>query len=330
MQILSNSLYILIEGEPNSPEVAFINRVIGRLISEAVLPTINYEVVEVGGSGNFNSIAQIIYRKSSLHKTTPVLAISDKDFRTQESVNTQNPKTDNQLVKDKAARIIYWERHEWENFILEETGTIASILNQIPTQAKNHKPIRKNTTNTLSKEQLDAWLLQYFQNSLVEELVECLRFRFREKVNPRFKLEKLRTEELATLSLQDLEIWFRNQVASTAREYRKNLRNQKSMLTEKVNEMLWSSWLNDPSTLDFNQAKTFFQGKEALRELFCKAVNHLSIQNLDYETFVQQIILPELEKNVNASIIQQIRLMLTPYFQNVANSQRERTSGRGL
>lgn len=321
MQILGNSLYILIEGKPDSPEVAFINRVIGRLISEAVLPNINYEVVEVGGSGNFNSIAKIIYRKSSLHKTTPVLAISDKDFKTQESVNRQNPKTDNQLVKDEAARIIYWERHEWENFLLEETATIASILNQIPTQAQNDKPLRRNTANTLTKKQLDEWLLQYFKNSLVKELVECLRFRFREKANTRFILEKLKDEDLDSLSLQDLDSWFRKQITSTAREYIKNLRNQKSMLTEKVQEMLWSSWLNDPSTVDFNQAKTFFRGKEALTGLFGQAVNHLSIQNLNYKTFVQEILLPELENNLNAPIVQQIDLMLNPYFKKVADSQ---------
>jgi len=314
MEIFGNSLYILIEGEPNSPEVAFINRVIGRLISESVLPQNNYEVVEVGGSGNFNSIAQIIYRKSSLHRTKPVLAISDKDFRTQTDVNVQTAKTDKELINNKAARLIYWERHEWENFLLEETATIARILNRIPTEAQNHKPRRINSTNTLTKEQLDEWLLQYFKSSLVKEFVECLRFRFREKANTRFKLAKLNNQDIENLSLQDLDSWFRNQIAITAREYRQNLKTQKYMLTKKVEEMSWSSWLNDRSTIDFNQAKTFFRGKEALTVLVGKAVTHLTIQNLNSETFVQEILLPELENNLEAPIVKQIGLMLNPYF----------------
>lgn len=151
MQIMNSSLYILIEGEPDSPEVQFINRVVYNLISKEVLPNIDYEVVEVGGSGNFNSIAKIIYRESHLHSNIPVIAISDKDFRTQNQV--ENLKIDNELINNKAAKIIYWERHEWENLVLEETETIASILNQIPTQTQNGKPFRINT-NALSREQL--------------------------------------------------------------------------------------------------------------------------------------------------------------------------------
>lgn len=308
-------MYILIEGEPDSPEVAFINRVISRLIYAAVLPNINYEVVEVGGSGNFNSLAKIIYRKSRLHETIPVIAISDKDFRTQNNVNVQTAKIDEQLIKNKATRILYWERHEWENFLLEETETIASVLNQIQIQAPRGKPFRTNTTNVLTKEQLDEWLIQTFQDSLIEELVECLRFRFRERANTRVSLEK--PQNLATLALQDLERWFRGQIASKAREYRNNIRTQKSMLAEKLQEIPWESCLNDPSTMNFDQAKTFFRGKEALRRVFGKAVDYLSIQDLSYETFVQEILLPELEKNLNAPLVQQIGLMLNPYFQRV-------------
>jgi hypothetical protein len=313
MQIWDNFLYILIEGEPNSPEVEFIERAIGRLISEAVLPNINYDVVEIGGGRNFNSIAKMIYKKSSLHKEIPVIAISDKDFRTQNQVNVQNEKTDDHLIKNKAARIIYWERHEWENFILEETETIAIIFNHIPTQAPNDKPVRRNTTNILTKEQLDEWLLQYFKDSIVKELVECLRFRFRERANTRFSLKKLNNEVLP--SLPEIESWLRKEIASAAKEYRNNIRDQKFMLNQKLQEMSWSSWLNDSSTIDFNQAKIFFRGKEALTRLFGQAVNHLSIQNLSYETFVGEILLRELENNVNALIVQQLGAMLKPYFQ---------------
>ncbi|MFN6154888.1 MAG: hypothetical protein ACK4YK_10115, partial [Dolichospermum sp.] len=72
MRILDNTLYILIEGEPTSPEVAFMNRVIETLKEQELLSNINYEVVEIGGSGNFNSTSKLIYRKSKLHQSIPV------------------------------------------------------------------------------------------------------------------------------------------------------------------------------------------------------------------------------------------------------------------
>lgn len=323
MQILDNFLYILIEGEPNSPEVAFINRVISNLIYQEILPKINYDVIEVGGGGNFNSIAKIIYKKSSLHQIIPVLAISDKDFRIQSNINAQNKKQDTNLIENKAVRVLYWQRHEWENFLLEETAMIAHLLNSIPTQSPNPKPVRKNTTQLLTKEQLDTWLIQYFQMSIVEELVECLRFRFRERANLRLSLEKLVDKSQNDLSLTEIECWFRQQIATKAKESRISIVNLKSMLTEKLQETFWQSCFNQPSALDFEQAKTLFRGKEALSHLVKKSITYLSIENLSDKTFLQDILLPELEKNVNSPIVQQINLLLNPYFQNISNSPTE-------
>jgi hypothetical protein len=319
MKIETDYLYILIEGEPNSPEVAFINRVISNLITQQILPDINYDVIEVGGGGNFNSIAKIIYRESRIHQRIPVLAISDNDFRIQSRINVINNTCDENLIRDKKVRLLYWQRHEWENFLLEETAMIAYLLNSIPPQSPNLKPIKRNTTDTLTKQQLDTWLIEYFQNSIVEELVECLRFRFRERANLRLSLDKLANEKLNNLSLAEIEVWFRQQIATKAQESETSILNLQSMLNEKLQESLWQSCLNQPISLELNQAKTLFRGKEALQSIFGNAINYLSIQNLNYQTFLQEILLPELEKNINSPIVQQINLLLHPYFQNIAN-----------
>jgi hypothetical protein len=50
---------------------------------------------------------------------------------------------------------------------LEETATIANILNQLPTQAKGKKPYKRNTQNTLTKEQLDKWLIAHYDIGLM-------------------------------------------------------------------------------------------------------------------------------------------------------------------
>ncbi|AFZ23858.1 hypothetical protein Cylst_1578 [Cylindrospermum stagnale PCC 7417] len=316
MQILNDLLYILIEGEPNSPEVQFINRVIYKLISETILPNINFEVLEVGGSGNFNSLAKIIYRTSNLHKTIPVIAIADKDFRTQSQVDETVGKTDSKLIENKAARIIYWQKHEWENFLLDETETIASLFNQIPTKTSQDKPFRRNTTNTLTKEKLDEWLIQYFQTSIIQELVQCLKFRFREKSNLRFSLDNP-----TSLLLPDIKPWYRSQIASKARESKTNIIHLKSLLDDKLQEEFWQSCLNNPNTLDFAKAKRLFRGKEALERLCKQAAQHLLIENMSDKIFVQKILLPELEKNVDSPIVREINGMLNPYFERAANSR---------
>jgi hypothetical protein len=107
MQILSKTLYILIEGAPTSPEVVFIRTVIRKLITQDLLSDIEYEVIEIGGSGNFNSIGQLIYHKSQLHQSIPVIAITDRDFRIQEEIEERNRKIDADLIRNKLAKIIY-------------------------------------------------------------------------------------------------------------------------------------------------------------------------------------------------------------------------------
>ncbi|MTJ06298.1 hypothetical protein [Anabaena sp. UHCC 0204] len=311
MEIFKDFLYILIEGK----EISFINRSIGNLISANILPKINYDVIEVGGSGNFNSIAKILYRKSSLHRHIPVIAIKDRDFTAQKTINKDNHTIDATLIENKAAKIVYWLRHEWENYLLEETETIANILNQLPTQAKGKKPYKRNTQNTLTKEQLDQWLIEYLQNSICNELVECLRFRFIQHYE-RLKLDKPQNQ---ISSLDEIEIWFLNQIQIKGGESQTKIQYLETILDNKLQEITWKSWFHDPMMLDIDQAKRLFQGREALKHLFNKAYHYLSIRELKYDIFVEEMLLPEIEKNINSAILHDIGLMLNVYFQQAAN-----------
>jgi len=311
MEIFKDFLYILIEGK----EISFINRSIGNLISANILPKINYDVIEVGGSGNFNTIAKILYMDRSLHKRIPVIAIKDRDFTEQQKINEENNKNDANLIENKAAKIVYWLRHEWENYLLEETATIANILNQLPTQAQGKKPYKRNTQNTLTKEKLDQWLIEYLQSSICNELVECLRFRFIQNYE-RLKLDKPQNQ---ISSLDEIEIWFKNQIQIKGGESQTKIQYLETILDNKLQEITWKSWFYDPMMLDIDQAKRLFQGREALKHLFNQAYHYLSIRELKYDIFVEEMLLPEIEKNINSAILRDIGLMLKPYFEQAAN-----------
>lgn len=323
MQILENFLYVLIEGEPDSPEVAFINRVISNLIAENTLPKLDYEVLEVGGSGSFNSIAKMIYKKSILHKFIPVLAVADKDFRSHEQVNNQSRSND-ELIQAQSVRFIYWQRHEWENFILEETSKISHIVNQIPRRkdVSTHKPSRIDITASVTEAELNSWILEYFNAAICQELIECLRFRFRMRVNSnRIALPRF-TNNANSISFSDVERWFEEQIVDISSQTAQSITSLSSVLLEISQEVCWQNWLDSSGTLDFNQAKRLFRGKEALKYLFNQITRHLQINNLSYDTFIQQILLPELESDSDTLIIQELASMLSPYFLAATNALR--------
>lgn len=276
-------LYILIEGK----EVSFIERAIGNLISANILPKINYDVIEIGGSGNFNAVAKILYRDSILHRHIPIIGIKDRDFTEQIKINEYNNKRDSTLIENTNARIIYWSRHEWENYLLEETATIASVLNQLPNQTQGKKPYKRNTKNILTKEQLDQWLIQYLQNSICNELVECLRFRFIQNYE-RLKLEQPPNQ---ISSIKEIEIWLKNQIEIKCGESNEKIQYLETILNNKLQEITWQSWFEQPVMLDIEQAKRLFQGRQALKYLFNQAYNYLSIRELKYDIFVEEILL---------------------------------------
>lgn len=83
MQFDQQKVYLLIEGEPSSPEIPFFRRCIKELKKEQQLPAVEFDLLAVGGSNAFNSMAKLIYGTSEFHKKIPVLAITDRDFRMQ-------------------------------------------------------------------------------------------------------------------------------------------------------------------------------------------------------------------------------------------------------
>lgn len=282
-----------------------------------MLSDIEYEVIEIGGSGNFNSIGQLIYHKSQLHQSIPVIAITDKDFRIQEEIEERNRKIDADLIRNKLAKIIYWKRHEWENFLLEETETIANLFNQISTKKTGEKKTyRKNTGNNLTKSQLEEWLRQYFQESIMTELFECLKFQFRENANFRLTLD-----QIESLSLVDIRTSFEQQVVNKASESKNRILGLRNMLEDIIisQDFHWESYINNTHGLDFQEAKIFFRGKEALKDLHRKAYQYLQVEHLEYDRFCKELILPELSKNTNSLIVQELGIMLRPYFQQAAN-----------
>jgi len=190
MQVSKQALYILVEGEDNSPELAFFKRAIRKIITAKGLSIIP-NMIEVGSSTAFTSYAKLGYRYSTIHQSIPVLAIADSDYRTQ--FGSQS-KVNHQLISAKKPKIRYWKRHEWENYLLEETDYLATWINQIP--------VKKGTSNTTGAKcyrkfekpaspiRLDNCLEQYFQKTIKTEYWECLKFNLAIQIKKYPSIEK--------------------------------------------------------------------------------------------------------------------------------------------
>ena len=318
MYIEENQLYILIEGEPDSPEVSWIERVIRKLVVQKKLPKIQFALIEIGGSGSFNSIANPIYSRSNLHKEIPILAITDRDFKSEQEIQEHRDRSDKNLVdpKTRSVRYLYWDRHEWENFLLDEIETIVNILNSLPLKPRN--PISKRQYKTkdisLDKVTLDRSLKQYFQNNIKREFIECLRFRFRQRLY--IELPRAKNDDLSDIST--CRAWFEKHIDKKSEKYKKEVIDQKSVFDDILKELSWHDWWKDEGLLDFEQAKNYFRGKEALKELLKQCHNTVGLYpEIRDKTFIQTILLPELENNTDSLIVQQIAKMLKPYFEKV-------------
>jgi hypothetical protein len=136
MPVSKQALNILVEGEDKSPELAFFKRAIRKIFTDKGLSIIP-NIIEVGGSSAFTPYARLGYQYSRVHQSIPVLAIADSDYRIH--LNKQS-EANHELIRTKKPKILYWKRHEWENYLLEETDYLATWINQIP--------IKKETSNT--------------------------------------------------------------------------------------------------------------------------------------------------------------------------------------
>jgi len=316
-----DTLYILIEGEPNSPEVGFIDEVIKKLQLIEALPSINYDIEAVGGSELFNSFARLIYHQSNFHSKIPVLAIRDRDYRKETELQKHRNKSDENLLNNKSVRYLYWDRHEWENFLLEETETLAQIFNAIPVRESGRRQkLFKRNSLTLTKSQLDSWLQEYFQGIVIAELVECLKFRFY-TANICPQLENPTNDEMS--ELEKLRHWFKQPIiaSSSAEKLGENLQFMDSTFDNTLAELDWSNWFNNPLNVNFDSAKEHFRGKEAFFYLFNKISAAVGlVPQIKNTEFINHIFLPELERNLNCFLIRQIQTMLFPYFQKVTDS----------
>ena len=325
MDFLKNTLYILIEGEPQSPEIDFLEKVIGNLIDRSQLPSLDFDLIAVGGSQAFNSIARLVYAQSNLHRRIPVLAITDRDFKREQDIQRKQQTTDKSLVKDKVVRELCWPRHEWENYLLEETEMLAEIFNQLPIKqsgqpsAPSKKPkLFKRRNTILSKTQLDNWLKEYFQNKIKDELIECLKFRFNtDKICP--QLENISNDDI--LDIAAMRNWFLRPIDQNCQaEIRsQHIEEINSRFEDTLAELDWQTWLANPSLVDFNQAKRYFRGKEAFENLFEKLNQEVDlVPGKTYRNFIKEIMLPEMEHQPDCLLIQELGTMLLPYFEIVA------------
>ena len=304
MNIKDDTLYILVEGEPNSPEVESF----GRLLSSDI-STVNYEFIEIGGSSNFNTVAKLIYnkvknRENSIHKVIPVLAIADRDFRKSSDDNI----ADNLLIERNKAKIIYWERHEWENFLLDELDVITSFLNQLPDKSLNNKPTKQAIT-PITEEFINDFLLQYFQNQVQKEFIECIRFRFlhSDKLYPKLEAPNNIT------GIDDLRKWYISQIDEQSQRSKNKIASCAAIFDQVLEEYNWRTWIEDPQSLLLEDCKQYFRGKEAFKNLLNHLSNEFKIHHL-HENRLKERILRDLENSKESILVSQINKLLSPYL----------------
>lgn len=325
MEFYGNKVYILIEGQPNSPEIPFLKTVIRQLINRSQIFHVDFDLIAVGGSQAFNAMARLIYEKSNVHKRIPVLAITDRDFKREQDIQRKQQTTDHNLVNNNVVRELCWPRHEWENYLLEETDMLAEIFNQLPIRqsgqpsSPSKKPkLFKRRNTILSKTQLDNWLKEYFQNKIKDELIECLKFRFNtDKICP--QLENISNDDI--LDIAAMKNWFLRPIEQNCQaEIRsQHIEEINSRFEDTLAELDWETWLANPSLVDFDQAKRYFRGKEAFENLFEKLNKEVDlVPGKTYRNFIKEIMLPEMEHQPDCLLIQELGTMLLPYFEIVA------------
>ncbi|MBD2148811.1 hypothetical protein H6F44_01520 [Pseudanabaena sp. FACHB-1277] len=306
MDIQDEDLYILVEGEPTSPEVKAFRK---------LLPldnTVTYQFVEIGGSGNFNAVAKLIYNKvknreeSSIHKVIPVLAIADRDFRKYSSGDNVQ---DSLLIEKNRAKVIYWERHEWENFLLDELDVIISYLNQLPIESLKNRPAKK-VPNQITEELINNFLLEYFQNQIQAEFIECIRFRFSDlsKSYPKLKAPK------DIIGIESLREWYRLQIAEQSQQSKHKIESYATIFDQVLEEYDWGSWIEDPLSLSLEDGKKYLRGKEAFTSLFNYLCQEFEIINLN-EDKLKERILKDLENKQESVLVAQINKLLLPYLE---------------
>lgn len=303
MDILDETLYILVEGEPNSPEV--------QAFRELLSLEISCEFIEVGGSGNFNTVAKLIYnkvknRENPIHKVIPVLAIADRDFR---KYSLDDDSSDEFLIDKNKAKIIYWKRHEWENFLLDELDVIISYLNQLPIESLKNRPAKK-VINQITEEFVNDFLLEHFQSQIQTEFIECIRFRFSDsgKSYPKLKAPK------DIIGIDSLREWYISQIAEQSKQSNDRIESYSTIFDQVLEEYNWKTWIEDSASLSLEDGKKYFRGKEAFTNLFKHLSEEFKIIYLN-ENKLKERILRDLENSKESILVAQINKLISPYLE---------------
>ena len=312
MNISTNALYVLVEGTPNSPETTFFR--------EFPFPDdkISLIFVEVGGSGSFNIIAELIYnqiqsRKKSIHHKIPVLAITDNDFREYSGHQDISDSLFRNLIAKKQPQKIYLERHEWESFLLDELDIMVDILNS--------ELVSKTVENRIEKDYINDFLLQYFQNpmQIQTEFIECIRFRFRDLRKNRPSLEDPKYTDIKDIS--NLKLWYTSELSKQSQILRDEIESQQylDIFDSVLASYNWQSWLENPNSLLLEDGKKYFRGKEAFKSLLVNLVQRFGLSSsLFSEEKFKPFIIQEILKKENRDksvLATQINKLLLPYLE---------------
>jgi len=315
MPVSKQALNILVEGEDKSPELAFFKRAIRKIFTDKGLSIIP-NIIEVGGSSAFTPYARLGYQYSRVHQSIPVLAIADSDYRIH--LNKQS-EANHELIRTKKPKILYWKRHEWENYLLEETDYLATWINQIP--------IKKETSNTTcakcyrkfekpaSSIRLDNCLEHYFQRSIKAEYWECLKFNLAIQIKKYPAIEKPVDFEHKTIN--EVKQWFLNQ-AFKSEQVVKLKPKPPHLFDDIMAELPWETWLNQPHLIQFDKAKQRFRGKEAFNRL-CQCIqDEFGVHNFGKELLIQEM-LGNLATNSSSTIFKDLQNLLLSELANVAS-----------
>jgi len=313
MQVSKQALYILVEGENNSPELAFFKRAIRKIITAKGLSIIP-NVIEVGSSSAFTSYAKLGYRYSTIHQSIPVLAIADSDYRIQFDFQSE---ANHQLISAKKPKILYWKRHEWENYLLEETDYLAIWINQIPVKKETSNTTRAKCYRKFEKPassiKLDNCLEQYFQKSIKTEYWECLKFNLAIQIKKYPSIEK--PVDFDHKTINQVKEWFLTEAFKSERVLKLKPKPP-HLFGDIMTEIPWETWLNQPHLIQFEQAKRRFRGKEAFNQL-CQCIQtEFGVHNFGKELLIQEM-LGNLATNTSSTIFKDLQKLLLLELANV-------------
>ena len=235
-----------------------------------------------------------------------MLAIADRDFRRD---SLSDDISDNLLIKNNKAKIIYWERHEWENFLLDELDVITTFLNQLPIKSSNNKPAKQSITQ-VTEEFINDFLLQYFQSQVQTEFIECIRFRFLHSEKLYLKLETPQNIQ----GIDNLKDWYISQITDKSQQTKDRIESCSTIFDQVLEEYNWETWIEDPPSLSLDDGKKYLRGKETFRNLF----NHLSKEfKIIYfnENRLKERVLKDLENKKESVLVNQINKLISPYLE---------------